>query len=178
MKKTTNNITLEITQGDITQQKDITAIVNAANAELKTGGGVAGAIHKAAGPELEKKAVPLGPIKPGEAVITSAFNLPNQNVIHCLGPVYGKDKPEDKLLANCYTNALHLADSENIDSIAFPAISTGVFGYPLEEAAEVILDAIKTKLNDLQKVKTIRMVLFSEEDTEVFKSKFNKIFNE
>lgn len=177
MKKTINNITIEIIQGDITKQHDIAAIVNAANAELKTGGGVAGAIHKAAGPELEKKAIPLGPIKPGEAVITSAFNLPNQNVIHCLGPVYGKDKPEDELLANCYTNALHLADKENIDSVAFPAISTGVFGYPIQEAADVTLNAIKSKIDELKSINTIRMVLFSDKDTEVFQSKFEKIFN-
>ncbi|MFW5832232.1 MAG: macro domain-containing protein, partial [Prolixibacteraceae bacterium] len=109
IKKTNYGITVEMVQGDITQQKDIEAVVNAANAKLLRGGGVAGAIHRTAGPELEKESKKLAPIKPGEAVITGAYNLPNKKVIHCLGPVYGQDKPEDKLLANCYRNALKIA---------------------------------------------------------------------
>ncbi len=129
MKSDNSKARLEVSQGDIANQPDMDAIVNAANAQLKTGGGVAGAIHRAAGPGLGDECRPLAPIKPGEAVITGAHKLPNKYVIHCLGPVYGRDKPEDKLLAACYENALRLADEQQIASLAFPAISAGAFGY-------------------------------------------------
>src|SRR6056297_2403658 len=102
MEVKVNGMTIEIVRGNIATQKDITAVVNAANAQLRIGGGVAGAVHRAAGPELEKETRQLAPIKPGEAVISGAHNLPNTYIIHCLGPVYGMDKPEDKLLADCY----------------------------------------------------------------------------
>ncbi|MGK7368954.1 MAG: macro domain-containing protein, partial [Candidatus Halalkalibacterium sp. M3_1C_030] len=138
-QNTISGITLEIKRGDIASQDDIEAVVNAANAELRTGGGVAGAIHRAAGPGLTEETRPLAPISPGEAVITGGHNLPNNYVIHCLGPVYGRDKPEEELLANCYKNALQLAEDEGIESVAFPAISTGAFGYPTEAAARVAL---------------------------------------
>lgn len=154
-------------KGDIVNQPDVAAIVNAANAQLKTGGGVAGAIHRAAGPGLEKECQPMAPIKPGKAVISGGHDLPNKYVIHCLGPVYGQDKPEDKLLANCYKNALKLAEDYQINSIAFPAISTGVFGYPNEEAAKVAFKTIKEILPELNTVKEIRFVLFSKEDLEL-----------
>ncbi len=160
---------LEIVQGDIANQPDMDAIVNAANARLRTGGGVAGAIHRAAGPGLEEECRPLAPIQPGQAVITGAHQLPNKHVIHCLGPVYGRDKPEDKLLAACYENALKLAEKHQLRSIAFPAISTGVFGYPLDEAAEVAVSTIQHMINGLENLKTIRMVLFSESDLQAFK---------
>lgn len=147
-----NTSIIELKKGDITKQDDIDAIVNAANAELKIGGGVAGAIHREAGYELEKACRPLAPIKPGEAVITEAFELPNQYVIHCLGPVYGRDKPQAELLENCYENALSLAEDNKIESIAFPSISTGAFGYPVEEAAKVALSTVTKKVNSLQYV--------------------------
>ncbi|MCF8226585.1 MAG: macro domain-containing protein [Bacteroidales bacterium] len=164
MRKDINGKIIEIIKGDITRQDDMEAIVNAANARLLTGGGVAGAIYRAAGPELVKESEPLGPIKPDEAVITKAYNLPNQYIIHCLGPVYGLDKPEDILLANCYRNSLQLADNKGIASIAFPAISTGAFGYPLAGAAAVALNTITDQTETLENVKIIRMVLFSETD--------------
>ncbi|MGB7842123.1 MAG: macro domain-containing protein [Salinimicrobium sp.] len=167
MEKKISNVQIECRQGDIINQKDCEAIVNAANARLETGGGVAGAIHRAAGPELAKEARPLAPIKPGEAVITKAYRLPNKFVIHCLGPVYGKDKPEDKLLANCYSNALKLAEEKEIQSIAFPAISTGIFGYPIGEAASVAFDTILKTAPSLERVKKIVFVLHSIEDLEV-----------
>src|SRR5680860_293920 len=110
MKVTYKNIEFEAVLGDIANQPDADAVVNAANAELQTGGGVAGAIHRAAGPELYDECRNLAPIKPGEAVITKAYNLSNDYVIHCLGPVYGRDTPEEKFLANCYKNALRLAE--------------------------------------------------------------------
>ena len=162
-----SGIEIELIQGDIANQPDITAIVNAANAQLRKGGGVAGAIHRAAGPGLEKEAIPLGPIEPGQAVITSGHNLPNRYVIHCLGPVYGVNRPEAELLANCYRNALKLAERYEIDSIAFPAISTGIFGYPLEEAAQVTMKTIAQVIDDLKYVKKIRFVLYDKKTLKV-----------
>ncbi len=157
------NLTVEITKGDITNQPDSEAIVNAANAQLRTGGGVAGAIHGKGDPELTELTRPLAPIKPGEAVITEAPGLPNDFVIHCLGPVYGKDEPSDKLLADCYRNALKLADKNEIKSIAFPALSTGVFGYPMKEAAKTAFSAIKETASELKTVKNVRFVLWGDD---------------
>lgn len=167
MEKKISGVTIECVKGDITRQPDVTAVVNAANAWLKPGGGVAGAIHRVAGPELYKECRPLAPIKPGQAVITGGHNLPNKYVIHCLGPRYGVDKPEDRLLSDCYRNALKLADEHEIDSIAFPAISTGVFGYPLQEAAEVALRTVKETIPSLKHVKKIRFVLHSDRDLKI-----------
>ena len=147
-------------QGDITAQPDFDAIVNAANAQLRPGGGVAGAIHRAAGPELDQECRPLAPIGPGQAVITSAYRLPNRYVIHCLGPVYGVDQPSDRLLADCYRNALALAESRQVRSIAFPALSTGVFGYPMEAAARVAFRTLLGEIPGLRSVSQIRFVLF------------------
>jgi len=162
-----SRVEIELIQGDIANQPDITAIVNAANAQLRKGGGVAGAIHRAAGPGLEKEAIPLGPIEPGQAVITGGHNLPNRYVIHCLGPVYGVNRPEAELLANCYRNALKLTERYEIDSIAFPAISTGIFGYPLEEAAQVAMKTIAESIDDLKYLKKIRFVLYDKKTLKV-----------
>jgi len=159
--------TLECVTGDIAQQPDMDAVVNAANAELRIGGGVAGAIHRAAGPGLEEECRALAPINPGQAVITSAHNLPNRFVIHCLGPVYGSDEPADKLLAACYRNALRIAEEKNIESIAFPAISTGAFGYPIEPATQVAWETILDELKNRSTVRHIRSVLFNEADQEI-----------
>ena len=160
-------VKIECLQGDITDQPDMDAIVNAANAQLMPGGGVAGAIHSKAGPGLANECKPLAPIKTGEAVITGAHNLPNQHVIHCLGPVYGVDKPEAKLLANCYRNALSLAEANGLNSIAFPAISTGIFGYPLEEAAQVSVRAVRD-FKAFRSLQHVRFVLWSENDWKLF----------
>jgi len=172
-----NGIKLKMVQGDIAAQTDIEAVVNAANAELKTGGGVAGALHRGAGPELEKACRPLAPISPGDAVITRAFELPNQYVIHTLGPVYGRDKPEAELLEKCYQNSLKLAEENKIKSIAFPAISTGAFAYPIREAAEVSLKTIKQIAAELKNIEVIRFVLFSSRDLKVYQELSQKIFN-
>jgi O-acetyl-ADP-ribose deacetylase len=171
-------VTVECVQGDITAQDDVAAIVNAANAELRSGGGVAGAIHRAAGPELEREARPLAPIRAGEAVITGGHDLPNRYVIHTLGPVYGQDRPEAELLATCYRNALALAEENGIDSIAFPAISTGIFGYPVEEAAEVALRTVGEQAEMLEHVRLIRFVLFGEKDFEVHEKVMSEIQQE
>jgi O-acetyl-ADP-ribose deacetylase len=175
MRRTVHGVTVECVRGDITAQDDVTAVVNAANAELRSGGGVAGAIHRAAGPGLEEEARPLAPIRPGEAVITGGHNLPNRHVIHTLGPVYGQDRPEAELLANCYRNSLALAEENGIDSIAFPAISTGVFGYPVEEAAEVALRTVVEEAERLENVRLIRFVLYGEKDREVHEKVLSEI---
>ncbi len=163
MKQTISGVTVEVVAGNIAKQKDMEAVVNAANAWLRPGGGVAGAIHRAAGPGLEKECRPMAPIKPGEAVISGGHNLPNRYVIHCLGPVYGRDKPEDELLASCYRRALELAEEKGIGSVAFPAISTGAFGYPLEAATEVAFRTIGEMIPGLKKVKHIRFVLHGQD---------------
>jgi len=175
MKKTISGVTIECVRGNIVEQPDLDAIVNAANAQLRRGGGVAGAIHRAAGPGLEEECLPLGPIKPGEAVITGGHNLPNRHVIHCLGPVYGRDKPEAELLANCYRNALRLADENELKSVGFPAISTGIFGYPVEKAAAVALGAVAETAPALKHVQTVRFILFSETDLSVHQAALAKL---
>ena len=167
MRREVNGVTVECVRGDITSQGDVAAIVNAANAGLRSGGGVAGAIHRAAGPGLEREARRLAPIEPGEAVITGGHDLSNRHVIHTLGPVYGQDRPEAELLATCYRNSLTLAEENELDSIAFPAISTGIFGYPVEEAAEVALGTVAEEAERLEHVRLIRFVLFGEKDFEV-----------
>lgn len=161
-------VKVECIRGNIAEQQDMDVIVNAANAELLPGSGVAGAIHSAAGPGLAEECRALAPIRPGQAVISSAHELPNQHVIHCLGPVYGVDEPSDRLLAECFRNALLLADRHKLTSIAFPAISTGVFGYPLQNAAAVAIKAVSDTLAELNSVRLVRFVLFSDEDRKVF----------
>ena len=175
MRRTVGAVTVECVRGDITSQEDVTAIVNAANAELRSGGGVAGAIHRAAGSGLEEEARPLAPIGPGEAVITGGHELPNRYVIHTLGPVYGRDRPEAELLAGCYRNSLALAEEREIESVAFPAISTGIFGYPVEEAARVALQTVVEETQRLDNVRLVRFVLFGEEDFEVHKAVLSEV---
>jgi O-acetyl-ADP-ribose deacetylase len=155
-------IDLELVMGDIARQDGFEAVVNAANAELRSGGGVAGALHRAAGPGLEEECRPLAPIRPGDAVITSGHNLPNPWVIHCLGPVYGRDEPADELLASCYREALRLAEEKGLRSIAFPAISTGAFGFPAEDAARIALGTVLDEAPGLRSVDRVRFVLHDQ----------------
>ncbi len=165
-------INLECVQGDITNQSDLDVVVNAANAQLRTGGGVAGAIHRAAGPKLEEACRPMAPINPGDAVISPAFDMPNKKIIHTLGPVYNVDKPSDQLLADCYRNSLMLADREKLTTIGFPAISTGAFGYPVQEAAEVSAYVVHSVMAELHQIALIRFVLFSDTDYATFRKAF------
>lgn len=160
-------VRVELVQGDITAQPGFDAVVNAANAQLETGGGVAGAIHRAAGPGLAEECRPMAPIEPGRCVISGGHDLPNPNVIHCLGPVYGRDAPADELLADCYRDALRLAEEHGLTSIAFPAISTGAFSYPVRDAAEVALRAVAEVAPELGAVRVVRFVLHSRDDLEV-----------
>ncbi|WP_312846267.1 macro domain-containing protein [Marinobacter arenosus] len=167
-------VKVEIVRGNIASQPDIDAVVNAANTRLMPGSGVAGAIHSAAGPGLAEECQALAPIAPGQAVITSGHRLPNRYVIHCLGPVYGVDEPSDQLLGDCYRNALMLADQHQLSSLAFPAISTGVFGYPVDQAADVAFAAIAAMVPTLRSVQRIRLVLFSAPDYAVFEAALNR----
>jgi O-acetyl-ADP-ribose deacetylase (regulator of RNase III) len=178
MQKNISGVIIECVSGDIARQTDIAAVVNAANAQLRTGGGVAGALHRAAGPGLEEECRPLAPIKPGQAVITGGHNLPNSYVIHCLGPVYGVDKPEDQLLAACYRNALLLAEEYKIRSLAFPSISTGAFGYPLDEAAVIALRTVRDVAPALKAVKLIRFVLHGSEALTMHDHALEQVFAE
>jgi O-acetyl-ADP-ribose deacetylase len=155
-------VDLELVVGDIARQDGFDAVVNAANAELRPGGGVAGALHRAAGPGLEQEGRAHAPIRPGQAVLTSGHRLPNPWVIHCLGPVYGRDEPADQLLASCYREALRLAEANGIRSIAFPALSTGAFGFPAEPAARIALGTVLGEAADLDTVERIRFVLYDD----------------
>lgn len=168
MEVTRDTTRIELAQGDIANQPDMGAVVNAANAQLQTGGGVAGALHRAAGPELAEACRPHAPIQPGEAVCTEAFNLPNDYVIHVLGPVYGRDEPAAALLRSAYENALDLAEEHEIASVAFPAISTGAFGYPVRPAAHAALGTVLINEPMLTHVEHIRFVLFNEETYTIF----------
>jgi O-acetyl-ADP-ribose deacetylase (regulator of RNase III) len=161
------NKVIEVVLGDITEQDDIEAIVNSANRELSPGGGVSGAIHKKAGPELYKHSKNLAPINVGQAIITPGFNLPNKYIIHTLGPIYGVDKPEEELLKLCYINCLKLANDNNLKSIAFPSISTGIFGYPIELACPIAINTVKENISNTS-LELIRFVLFSEKDYKIY----------
>ena len=172
---------VKVVVGDITSQT-VDAIVNAANSSLMGGGGVDGAIHRAGGPaileeckEIRRTQYPQG-LPTGEAVITSAGNLPSKFVIHTVGPVYGRHAGnEADLLAACYANSLHLAIKHTMSTIAFPAISTGVYGYPLQEAAAVSSEAIKLFLLTEPALKEVRLVFFRKTDAETFAQ--NQCFN-
>ncbi len=167
MKVEIKGIILECVKGDITNQPDFEAVVNAANAQLIKGGGVAGAIHRAAGPQLEEFCRPLAPIKPAEVVVTPAFNLPNRYVIHCLGPVYRVDEPSEEILVRCYRNILSAAEEKKITTLAFVAISTGIFGFPLKEAATIAFKTVLESIPRLSCVKRIRFVLYDKESLNI-----------
>lgn len=160
--------------GDVTTRV-VDAIVNAANSSLMGGGGVDGAIHKAGGPtileeckEIRRTKFPEG-LPTGEAIVTSAGDLPSKFVIHTVGPVYGHHGgSEADLLAACYTNSLQLAIKHALSSIAFPAISTGVYGYPLHEAAAVSSEAIRKFISSEGEIEEVRLVFFREADAEIF----------
>jgi len=160
--------------GDITQQC-VDAIVNAANGTLMGGGGVDGAIHRAGGPEIlaackeiRRTQYPDG-LPTGQAVITTGGRLPARHIIHTVGPVYGRAGADSaKLLAACYTNSLRLAVAHDLKTIAFPAISTGVYGYPMKEAAAVSSEAIDQFLRGQASMRQVNLIFFAENDAQIF----------
>ena len=168
---------LEVIMGDITTQ-NVDAIVNAANSSLMGGGGVDGAIHRAAGPSLldecrkiaaQRKDIPGGPCPTGDAVITSAGKLPAKYVIHTVGPVWGGGgQGEGELLASCYRKSLLLAGENKLQSIAFPNISTGIYGYPKDKAAAVAVTAVKKTLAATPGIKQIIFVCFDKENYSLY----------
>ena len=175
MQISINNTTLELVQGDITQQ-EIDAIVNAANPTLLGGGGVDGAIHRAAGPELLEECRTLGGCETGDAKITKGYNLKAKHVIHTVGPVYrraGEQAPT--LLASAYRRSLEVASWNGLQSIAFPSISTGAYGYPLEEAALIALSTVLDYLMDHPEFELVRFVLFDGKTLEVYEETLKKL---
>jgi len=166
---------LSLVEGDITKQ-DTDAIVNAANKSLRGGGGVDGAIHRAGGPKILEECIRIGGCETGEAVITTGGNLKARYVIHTVGPIY-KDgnHGEPRLLENCYKNSLKLASSKGIRSIAFPSISTGAYGYPMEDAAEIALRTAIDYLKRHDDIELIRFVLFGKEAYRVYERKLREL---
>jgi O-acetyl-ADP-ribose deacetylase (regulator of RNase III) len=158
---------LEVFQGDITQF-EVDAIVNAANKSLLGGGGVDGAIHRAAGPELLAECRTLGGCPTGEARITQGYRLPAKHVIHTVGPVYGGKPVDAQLLKNCYLSSLRLAGEHNFTSIAFPAISCGVYGYPIEDASKIAITTSYDFIYNNNVLEKIIFVLFSRADYNVY----------
>ena len=153
---------IEIIKGDITKQA-VDAIVNAANCSLLGGGGVDGAIHRAAGPELLAECRTLGGCKTGEAKITGGYRLPAKNVIHTPGPVWhGGNNGEPELLRSCYRSCLELASENGCKTVDFPSISTGVYHFPLEQAAEIAISTIADFLKTAPELQQVRMVCFDE----------------
>jgi len=166
MEKSIRN-RMEVQQGDITQLA-VDAIVNAANSSLLGGGGVDGAIHRAAGPDLLAECRTLGGCPTGEAKITKGYRLAAKFVIHTVGPVYS-GKPSDKVrLASCYENSLRLAAENNVKTIAFPAVSCGVYGYPIEKACQVAVDTVAKFLEKNSLPEKVIFVLFSPDYMKVY----------
>jgi O-acetyl-ADP-ribose deacetylase len=164
---------IELVQGDITKQK-VDAIVNAANESLLGGGGVDGAIHRAGGPAILEECRRLGGCETGDAKATTAGALPARYVIHTVGPVWrGGDHGEDDLLASCHRRSLEVAAELVCRTVAFPAISTGAFGFPLERAAAIAFTTTREELDRHKAVERVTFVLFSEDDLSVYRSKLS-----
>lgn len=166
---------MKIQLADITTL-NVDVIVNAANRSLLGGGGVDGAIHKAAGPKLLDATKRLGGANTGEAKITEGYDLPAKYVIHAVGPIYREGSEEEqKLLASCYKNALDIADAHELETIAFSAISTGVYGYPLQEATEIAVQTVQKILPELQSIQEVSFVVFDKTTKKTYKKVFEKM---
>ena len=168
---------IEIVLGDITKES-VDAIVNAANESLLGGGGVDGAIHRAAGWELLDECKTLGGCETGDAKITKGYNLPAKHVIHTVGPVYSGGKyGEAEKLASAYRRSIEVAGENNLKSIAFPAISCGIYGYPHDEAAEIAFKAVAKALENYPSIIKVRFVLFSDDIYSTFVNKLHELKN-
>ena len=175
MKETINASTLILAQGDITKEST-DAIVNAANTRLAGGGGVDGAIHRAGGPVIMQECRTIGSCPTGKAVITTGGTLKAKYVIHTVGPRYQNGtKGEASLLKSAYRESLTLASTKNITSIAFPAISTGAYGYPLHEAAKIALQTTIEYLKEHQDIKLVRFVLYDQSTYDIFTKELKKL---
>jgi O-acetyl-ADP-ribose deacetylase (regulator of RNase III) len=167
---------IELVDGDITKQQ-VDAIVNAANNSLLGGGGVDGAIHRAAGPELLVECRTLNGCPTGEAKITKGYRLLAKFVIHTVGPIWrGGDSNEDQLLENCYKNSLKRAVENEIKTIAFPSISTGVYGFPIERASRIALNTAKTFLEKNESIQKVTFVCFGSHDYQVYQRAIKEVF--
>ena len=178
-EKIINQTKLSITQGDITQQAT-DAIVNAANSNLRGGSGVDGAIHKAGGPAILKECQQIlsfqGRLFTGKAVITTAGNMKAKHVIHTVGPIWqGGSKGEAELLASAYQESLKLAAKKNLTSIAFPSISTGAYGYPVDEASKIAMKTVASFLSEASSIKEVIFVLFDANTFEAYSSTLQEI---
>ena len=162
MQAKINECLLELVEGDITKQ-EVDAIVNAANSGLRGGGGVDGAIHRAGGPEIMAECRRIGGCPTGSAVITTGGQLPARHVIHAVGPIWrGGGHHEPELLASAYRTSLQVAEDNDVRTIAFPSLSTGAYGYPIEEAAEVALRTVADYLKGKTQIELVRFVLFGQ----------------
>jgi len=171
-KETLNKI--GVMQGDITQLA-LDAIVNAANNSLLGGGGVDGAIHRAAGPKLLEECRTIGGCPTGEARITKGYNLPAKYVIHTVGPIYKGTKDDSRYLTSCYQNSLRLAVENHVSSIAFPAISCGVYGYPIQDACRIAINTTCDFLKENESIKKVVFILFSSKDMGVYTNYLSEI---
>ena len=168
---------VSVVLGDITEQQ-VDAIVNAANTSLLGGGGVDGAIHRAAGPELLKECRSLGGCETGQVKITKGYGLPAKYVIHTVGPVWSGGKAgEDELLRSCYRSSLTLAEQNRVKSIAFPSISTGAYGFPIRRAAQIAVSSVREYLNDATKIEEVIFVCFSKSDYDVYRLVLGSVFS-
>ncbi len=166
---------ISIIQGDITKQ-NVDAIVNAANTSLLGGGGVDGAIHRAAGPKLLEECRMLNGCETGEAKITKGYDLPARWIIHTVGPVWhGGNNREDELLARCYTSSLALATKHRLETVAFPSISTGVYGFPIERASRIALKTVASYLSNAVFPKKIVIVCFSRSDYHIYSNSMKEL---
>jgi O-acetyl-ADP-ribose deacetylase (regulator of RNase III) len=167
---------VQIIEGDITKL-DVDAIVNAANMSLLGGGGVDGAIHRAAGPELLEETRQIGGCPTGEARVSKGYRLPAKWVIHTVGPIWGGGtRNEDNLLANCYRNSFEAARELKIKSIAFPSISTGAYRFPLDRATEIALKETKRFLETNKEIEKVAFVCFGQEVLKTYQDIFKKVF--